>query len=413
MKIKINPHTLAGSVTAVASKSHAHRLLIAAALSENDADVTIHTLSEDIQATRSCLRKLQEPVPMLDCHESGSTLRFLIPTVMALKEEAVFFGSGRLPKRPISPLKEEMEAHGCKFENHGRQNGNAREICCIKGRLRGGTFTLPGNVSSQYITGLLFALPLLSEDSRICITSPLESKGYVDLTLDVLKQFGIQIRTEEENGLLTYIIKGQQSYQAPPAVCAEGDWSNSAFWAAGGILSSGSGILCTGIDPASIQGDREILNLARKMGGKITEKPNGFLAAGAPLCGISIDASGIPDLVPVLSVLAAVSQGTTHIYNAHRLRIKESDRLSAMHDCLTKLGASVVQEKGGLVIHGVPRLKGGTVSGYNDHRIVMSMAIASIVSDSPIIIEGADAVNKSYPGFFEDFRSLGGEYHVL
>ncbi|MCQ4636598.1 3-phosphoshikimate 1-carboxyvinyltransferase [Anaerovorax odorimutans] len=413
MNIEIIPHTLVGSVNAVASKSHAHRLLIAAALSKRPPAISIGTTSRDIEATRTCLQQLRKEIPVLDCGESGSTLRFLLPVAMALKERAVFLGSGRLPQRPISPLKEEMEAHGCTFINKHRKKGEAREICEIRGRLQGGIFTLPGNISSQYITGLLYALPLLKENSRIQITTPLESRGYVDLTLDVLKKFRIQIYTAEKEGCPTYMIEGRQQYLPPGDMEAEGDWSNIAFWVIAGILSRDSGIICNGIDPQSIQGDRAILNLARRMGGKVTEKGHSILVMSDSLRSTHIDASAIPDLVPILAVAASTAKGVTHIHNAHRLRIKESDRLAAMYDCLSRVGANIKEEPGGLLIEGVPQLKGGTVSGYNDHRIVMAMTVASIVSDSPIIIEGAEAVNKSYPTFFEDFEALGGEYRVL
>lgn len=413
MNIEIIPKILAGSVDAVASKSHAHRLLIAAALCRQSVAISISTESQDIEATRSCLDQLKASAPVLDCRESGSTLRFLLPLIMALKDQAIFLGSGRLPQRPISPLKEEMEAHGCTFTNLHRKKGEAREICQVTGRLQGGIFTLPGNVSSQYITGLLFALPLLKKDSSICITTPLESRGYVDLTLDVLKKFGIEVYTEEIEGCPTYHVQGRQQYRSPGDMKAEGDWSNIAFWVVAGILSKDSGIICRGIDPSSIQGDRAILSLARRMGGKVTVKEDRILAMAAPLSGIHIDASAIPDLVPILAVAAATAKGTTYIHNAHRLRIKESDRLAAMYDCLSRVGADITEEPGGLTIRGVPALKGGTISGYNDHRIVMAMTVASIVSEGPIVIEGAEAVAKSYPAFFEDFAALGGEYHVI
>lgn len=413
MNIEITPRILVGSVDAIASKSHAHRLLISAALSKRPAKVNISTTSQDIEATKDCLRQLKSAAPVFNCRESGSTLRFLLPVAMALKENAIFLGSGRLPQRPISPLKEEMEAHGCTFENRHRKKDGSEEICQVTGKLSGGIFTLPGNISSQYITGLLFALPLLKENSQIRITSPLESKGYVNLTLDVLKNFGIEVYVEEKDGCPTYKVQGRQQYIPPEEITAEGDWSNTAFWIAAGILSKGSGVICRNINPRSIQGDREILSLAKRMGAVVMEKKSSVLAMEAPLKGLHIDASAIPDLVPILAVIAATAKGTTRIHNAQRLRIKESDRLAAMYDCLSRLGADITEEPGGLTINGVPSLKGGSVSGYNDHRIVMSMTIASIVSENPIIIEGAEAVNKSYPTFFEDFEMLGGEYRVL
>ena len=407
MRIEIDPRQLSGTVQAVASKSHAHRLLIAAALSDNPAQVSIRTTSQDIEATRACLVQLSEDIPVLNCCESGSTLRFLIPAAMAVKDEAIFLGCGRLPQRPISPLKEEMEAHGCVFTNGGMKADGAEEICRIKGRLQGGTFTLPGNISSQYITGLLFALPLVEADSRIVITSPLESSKYVDMTLDVLNQFNIRVEVEMNDGCPTYIIAGGQKYHSAEDVSAEGDWSNIAFWVIAGILSD-KGIRCTDIRSASIQGDKAVAALAAAMGGSVDQQETELTASRNELNAIEIDASEIPDLVPILSVAAATASGTTRIYNAGRLRIKESDRLAAMYDCLSKVGADITEEPEGLIIRGVPSLKGGTVSGYNDHRIVMAMAMASIVSESPIIIDGAEAINKSYPTFFEDFKALGG-----
>lgn len=435
MRVKIYPNQLSGTVQAVASKSHAHRLLIASALSDDPAQVEIRTTSQDIETTMDCLSQLSEDIPVLNCNESGSTLRFMIPVAMALKDEAVFLGSGRLPQRPITPLKNEMEAHGCTFEMAaaesdsagiseknqaaGHAAGNTREICRIKGKLQSGVYTLPGNISSQYITGLLFALPLLSGDSSIVITTPLESGKYVDMTLDVLKQFNIDIKTEYNDGCPTYIVKGDQSYLSAGKTSAEGDWSNIAFWVVAGLISEGDGIVCTDLRPGSIQGDKAIAQLAEKMGGKVTwssEKADGsasLTVAKDRLDAVEIDASEIPDLVPILSVAAATANGTTRIYNAGRLRIKESDRLAAMYDCLTRVGADITEEEEGLIIRGVPSLKGGTVDGYNDHRIVMAMAVASIVSESPIVIEGAEAINKSYPTFFEDFKALGGDCREL
>lgn len=413
MNIEIIPHSLVGSVDAVTSKSHGHRLLIAAALSKKTTNVVINTSSQDIEATRDCLDQLTAHIPILDCRESGSTLRFLLPVVMALKDEAMFMGSGRLPERPISPLKEEMEAHGCVFTNKRRQKDGAKEICHVKGRLKGGIFTLPGNVSSQYITGLLFALPLLKENSQIRVTSPLESKRYVDLTVDVMEKCNIEVYVEEKEGLLTYKVQGRQRYLPPAEMTAEGDWSNIAFWVAAGVLSKEAGVICKGLNLRSIQADREIINISLRMGGKILEKHSSLLAMAAPLKGIHVDVSGIPDLVPILAVMATAAKGVTHIHNAARLRLKESDRLAAMYDCLSRLGANIIEEPGGLTITGGKRLKGGTVSGYNDHRIVMAMSVASMLCDEPLIIEGAEAVNKSYPTFFEDFKGLGGEYHVL
>ena len=412
MRVEITPGTLSGTVSAVASKSHAHRLLIAAALCDNIPEVSISTTSADIEATKNCITQLSSDSPVMDCGESGSTLRFMIPVTMALKDEAVFLGSGRLPYRPLSPLDSEMEKHGCRFRMTNASDDATQEICRIKGRLQSGDFYIPGNISSQYITGLLFALPLLNGDSSIRVTSPLESGKYVDMTLDVLEKFGISIDIESLDGCPVYKIKGNQKYSAPAAVQAEGDWSNIAFWIIAGILTNEGAITCDNITEHSLQGDKAVVNLAAQMGGSV-DFASGITVKRNTLNAIDIDASEIPDLVPILAVAASTACGTTHIYNAGRLRIKESDRLAATCDCLTKLGADITEEPGGLIINGVPELTGGTVNGHNDHRIVMAMAIASLVCKKPVIIDGAEAINKSYPTFFDDFKSLGGEVRVI
>ena len=413
MRVEITPGTLSGTVSAVASKSHAHRLLIAAALCDNTPEVSISTTSADIEATKNCISQLSCDIPILNCGESGSTLRFMIPVTMALKDEAIFMGSGRLPHRPLSPLDTEMEKHGCRFQMAEASGEDLQEICRISGRLQAGDFYIPGNISSQYVTGLLFALPLLDGDSSIIVTSPLESGKYVDMTLDVLEKFGIIIDIENNDGSPVYKIKGNQKYRAPGTVRAEGDWSNIAFWIIAGILTREGSITCENIAEQSLQGDKAVIDLAAQMGGKVTYGNGTITVKRNELNGIDIDAAEIPDLVPIMAVAASTAQGTTRIYNAGRLRIKESDRLAAVHDCLSKLGADLTEEPDGLIIRGVPELTGGTVSGYNDHRIVMAMTIASLTCIEPVIIDGAAAINKSYPTFFDDFKSLGGKVHVI
>jgi len=406
MNIKITPTSLSGTVAAIPSKSHMHRLLIANALSgiikeENFSDI----VSADIIATKNCLQQLysKNTLPILDCNESGSTLRFLLPVAAALCDEAIFGGRGRLPTRPLFPLKEEMEAHGCHFDF--KIEG---AICKISGRLQCGIYTLPGNISSQFITGLLFALPLLNGDSQIILTSKLESAGYVDLTLQVLEQYGIQIEKTDHPFPAYYIPHGQQ-YRAPANIetTAEGDWSNSAFWLAAEALNrqrntastTKSKVICTGLDPTSTQGDKEIINLLN------------LLAADTDYR--EIDASDIPDLIPILSVVASTAKGITVVKNAARLRLKESDRLKATADLLSGLGADIEELDAGLMIRGQQALAGGIANGYNDHRIVMSAAIASAKCKEPVIIKDAEAVNKSYPHFFDEFVKLGGKIDVL
>lgn len=380
------------------------------ALSSNPGEVIMDTTSVDIQATKECLLHLSDAIPNLQCQESGSTLRFLLPIAMTQKNKVIFTGSGRLPTRPLSPLKEEMESHGCHFS---KTTGNSQEIFTVEGRLTCGNFILPGNISSQYITGLLFALPLLCGDSQISITSPLESSAYVDLTLEVIRSFGVKICVTEKNSLLTFHIFGRQEYVSPGAVKAEGDWSNSAFWIIGGIIEKNSAITLTQLDSNSSQGDSKILSLAKAMGGVIKSSNHEICALPRKLRGIEIDGSGIPDLIPILAVAASVSEGQTRIYNAARLRIKESDRLASMTECLKALGGKIEELEDGLIIQGVPYLTGGIVDSHNDHRIVMAMAIAASCASEPITIKGAEAVNKSYPDFFKDFSRLGGKINVI
>lgn len=427
MNVKIMPKPLAGTINSITSKSHAHRLLIAAALCEEPCRVNIQNTNEDLKATSSCLSLLSDKMPVLDCHESGSTLRFMLPIAMVLKEKAIFLGSGRLPERPLSPLKEEMEAHGCTFEKQSdcaecSDQKDTREIYTVSGKMRGGTFKLAGNVSSQYITGLLFALPLLAEDSDIQITSKLESVDYVILTLKVLESFGIHIETKinekssiEGGKAYSFFIKGNQTYHSPVEVTAEGDWSNAAFWVVAGAL--GGALRCEHISLDSFQGDKAIVDIVKSYQRKIEIQPS---AVTTEMDSTTIneeehiiDASNIPDLVPILSVLAASHKGVTRIINAGRLRIKESDRLHTVADCLQSLGADIAELPEGLVIRGTGKLKGGSVNGYNDHRIVMSMSIASILCEEPVIIYGAEAVNKSYPTFFQDLATLGGEVEIV
>lgn len=415
MNIKITPGLLTGSVNSITSKSHAHRLMIASALCETPCHVNISSMNEDLEATQNCLSTLGDIAADtgFDCGESGSTLRFLLPIAMVLKDRATFFGRGRLPERPLSPLKEEMEAHGCSFftdafdspHSSSKPSSFSRHIFTICGRLQGGTFNLAGNVSSQYITGLLFALPLLEEDSLINITTKLESTGYVRLTLDVLELFGIDI--EVHGDYSSFSIRGSQRYVSPGDVVAEGDWSNGAFWiTADGLTRKVSGssvpaVFCENLNLESSQGDKEIVDFAERV------------ATAADSDILRFDVADVPDLVPVLAVLAASRHGITEIVNAGRLRIKESDRLATVSEMINSLGGDATQLPDSLIINGTGLLQGGSVDGCNDHRIVMAAAIASILCKDPVTIIGAEAVNKSYPRFFNDFNALGGEYVVL
>lgn len=424
MNVLLKPSKLRGTLDAIPSKSHAHRILIAQKLAQLQGQqkpdsLVIPTFSEDIGATKNCLVQMDKDMPYLDCKESGSTLRFMLPVAMALKNEAVFIGSGKLPYRPISPLKEEMETHGCRFYmRNNKQNfsDKYKEICTIRGRLQPGEYSLPGNISSQFITGLLFVLPILDGDSVLKLTTKLESAGYVDLTLDVLKDFGIEIKSKTSpEGFQKYEIAGNQRYLEPDGLAVEGDWSNAAFWLAGGAL--GGNVTVRGLNLHSSQRDKEILNVLRDMGADISivESPEDSQANCAitvcgknALNGIEVSVAQTPDMVPILASVMALANGASMITDAERLKIKESDRLRTVYDFLFKLGADITDGGAGLSLTGKHSLDGGEVESHNDHRIAMAAAITSCGCNEPVFIRDAEAVRKSYPAFFEDFAALGG-----
>ena len=397
---------LSGSVRAVASKSCAHRLLICAAQADAPVTVEISEISADIAATARCLEALGariERVPEgyhvtpadwsevkeaeLDCGESGSTLRFLLPLAARLPRGSKirFIGSGRLPERPNTALIQAMRLHGVRVSDDYLP-------MTVEGPISGGMYMLPGNVSSQFITGLLFTLPALSGTSYIRFTTKVESGSYIDLTIAALRQFGITVNT----AMGGYDIPGNQTFVSPGTAQAEGDWSNAAFWMVAKAL--GSDVEVTGLNMDSVQGDRAVMRVLDSMRG-----PDGKLV------GARVDASDIPDLVPILSVAATQAEGETVFFNAGRLRIKECDRLAAMRENLTRLGADVAETEDGLIVRGKTPLHGAEVDSFNDHRIAMSMAVAATVVDGPVVIRGAGSVAKSYPAFYGDYEALGGD----
>ena len=398
MKAVITPSRLSGTIPAIASKSQAHRMLICAALADGPTSVACPTLSADITATAECLRALGadityengifavEPIasvparPVLDCGESGSTLRFLLPVVCALGAGAEIKMHGRLPQRPLSPLWEELERHGAVLSRP------APDTITVDGRLTPGNYTLAANISSQFISGLLFALPLLGGGSSIALTGQLESASYLTMTVRALDLFGVACPFDGR----VFTVPGTR-YISPGSAAVEGDWSNAAFWVAADHIC-GRTLQITGLAADSPQGDRAVVELAER------------IAGGSAV----VDCQDVPDLVPVLSVLAAVSPGKTEFINAGRLRIKESDRLTATAGLLTALGGDVQERPDGLVITGKERLTGGAMDSANDHRIAMSAAVASLACEGPVTITGAQAVNKSYPAFWKDFARLGG-----
>ena len=416
--VTVAPGALSGTVRAISSKSDAHRNLICAALAGEETTFAPFTPSDDIDATMACLAALgtrfaktpdggvtvtpgKAPYgPVLDCGESGSTLRFLLPVAAALGCGATFTGHGRLPERRIAPLLEAIAAHGC-IPSAGRLP------LTLTGRLTPGRYEIVGNESSQYVSGLLFALPFIGEDCRIQILGPLSSRGYVDMTLRTIRQFGITVR-ETEDG---FEIPGGQHYRSPGRAVLEGDWSNAAFFLAAGALGTTMSVTVTGLDGASTQRDREIAACLTRFGAQVRKENRRVTVSPGQLTGQRIDVDQIPDLLPVLSVLGCAAKGETILYNAARLRDKESDRLSSTAAMLRALGGNVREEPDALYISGTGSLNGGTVDGAGDHRIVMSAAVAAAICRTPVTICGAEAVSKSYPGFFEDIKKLGGICH--
>ena len=391
----ITPSPIGGTVPAIVSKSMAHRLMICAALAKEPTAVICQGTSKDIEATRACLAAMKAGTRPLRCGESGSTLRFLLPVVAALGLETEFFMEGRLPQRPLAPLDGQLTAHGATLVKDGA-------TLQVSGQLTPGDYTLPGDVSSQYISGLLFALPLLGAPSTLTVTGKVESAPYIAMTLDALKQFGVQVVVKDN----VYHIPGC-GYRSPGRAEVEGDWSNAAFWLCAGAISRP--VTVTGLDGQSLQGDKSIFELLARFGANCAQDGDRFTVSPAPLHGFDIDAAAIPDLVPILSVVAAKAEGTTRIYNAQRLRLKESDRLEPVERLLSTLGAAVEQTEDGLVIHGGKPLEGGSVDSCNDHRIAMAAAIAACLCTGSVTVTGAEAVEKSYPSFWEEFYRLQGE----
>lgn len=417
--VRVMPTIFNGVVTLPPSKSDVHRAILCAALSRGKSVISPVDLSQDILATIDCARALGAEITVdgntayidgtnlftneeavLNCRESGSTLRFFIPVAAVGGVKTTFIGKGRLPQRPIGIYLDCLPKAGV---NCATQGGLPLEI---SGKLQGGEFVVPGDVSSQFITGLLLALPLTGKDSKIILSSSLESVGYIDMTIRTMAEFGVNVETTDYG----YFIKGGQSYKPCNYIC-EGDWSQAGFFMAAGAL--GGNVTLKGLRVDSIQGDRACLDIFSKFGAKVTINDGDINVTVDKLKGIEIDARQIPDLVPIFAVTAAFAEGTTNIYGAERLRIKESDRLNAISTCLQKIGADVIEKPDGLIINGVKQANGGSVEGYNDHRIVMSMSIAVEKSTNPIEITDKESINKSYPAFFEDYKGIMGKVEDL
>ena len=404
MNVTITPRLLSGTITPPSSKSQAHRLLIAAALAEGDSVISNVSLSQDITATLACMEALgakvrwldestvaltgiggvkQRDFPSMDCGESGSTLRFLLPVALAVAGGGEFHGRGRLMQRPQEPYFEIFREKGIAYSR-------TDDTLAVMGTLTPGTYRLRGDVSSQFITGLLYALPGLEGDSDIVLTTALESSGYIDMTIDALKQFGVEVRQTETG----WQVPGHQRCRCQDA-SVEADYSQSAFFYA--MAGMGSELTVTGMNPGSRQGDKVILDYAARLDGPGE---------------VTLDVRECPDLVPALAARAALRAGeTTHIVGAARLRMKESDRLRSTTSVLNAMGAEVLEEPESLTIHGKAILRGGvTVDAWNDHRIAMMAAAAATRCERPVTITGAQCVSKSYPTFWQDYEALGGHF---
>ena len=404
--VKITPGKLKGKVVVPSSKSVAHRALICAGLANGVSKIKNVDMSKDIEATINALVQMGAKISvkdntvtvkginftvtkaLIDCNESGSTLRFIIPVAAALGIDTEFLGSGKLPSRPITPYLNELTKNGIAFDYKNTMPFS------ISGKLKSGVYNIPGNISSQFITGLLFALPILDGDSRIVITSEFESKPYVDITVDCLLKFGIKISKTDDG----YFIKGNQEYKPCDDFYVEGDYSQAAFFYVANYL--GSDIIIDGLNPDSKQGDKKIVEIIGKLG---------YNNIG----WFDVDAKDIPDIVPILCVLGTFCQGTSYIRNAGRLRIKESDRLASISDCINRLGGDVTVIDDTVIVKGVKSLHGGEIDSYNDHRIAMSMAICATVCSESVYIKNASCVSKSYPDFFNVYNMLGGKAHVI
>ena len=430
------PGKITGDVWAIPSKSHLHRLLIFAALSEKETFLSCaETEAEDIQATIDCLTALGATVEkqdggfavtpifsrsavcyaplsasecpiILPCMESGSTLRFMLPVANALGICGAFEMKGRLPERPLAPLDSQLERNGINLWR------DKPDVLRCEGRLQiPGSYHIAGNISSQYISGLLMALPVLNGFSTLSVSLPLESADYVSMTLEAAETFGQKPDIEKRDNGFHYNIEGTGSYISPGQIAVEGDWSNGAFWLCAGAMPGGN-IQLRGLKKNSSQGDREICNILTRMGARVKWEGDELHITEDGRNGTEIDARATPDLVPVLAAVAAAGTDTTVIRNAGRLRLKESDRLFSTARILTALGADITEAEDSLVINGRPHLSGGTVDSFGDHRIAMTAAIASAACTEPVIITGAQAVNKSYPAFWKDLAALGKDVRV-
>ncbi|MBQ6934593.1 MAG: 3-phosphoshikimate 1-carboxyvinyltransferase [Clostridia bacterium] len=414
MNVTIEKSSFGGKIKMASSKSHLHRALICASLGDRLCRLYYNGSSDDVVATINCLNALGAQIAdkgeyfeilpikqvkngILPCNESGSTLRFMLPIACALGAECTLTGTEKLISRPLEPLISQLEKHGAKIEKY-------KYKIIVSGRLTAGKYTVRGDISSQFITGLLLALPLLENSSELEITGNIQSRPYIDMTLSVLRDFGMETVIDKENRIK---IPTLGRFKAPDALNAEGDWSNAAFWLVLGALSEG-GIEVEGLKLNSAQGDKNIIHILRHIGAEISCEDDWIKVEKYKLRGFWYDCADTPDLVPIISILASVCKGESRIHNVERLRLKESDRIETTMAMVRALGGEIRYENGTLIINGKEYLSGGTVDSCNDHRIAMAAAVASAMCKENVTILGANSVNKSYRSFWDVFETIGG-----
>ncbi len=392
MIAKVESAYLQGEIKAIPSKSYAHRIAICNYIASGALSGGCDNfVSNDIKATLDCLENLSKGNTVLDVGESGSTLRFMLPLCAVLGGRYSFICHGKLLERPNDELFSVMRAHGVSVEQTDK--------IYIDGKLSCGKFSLRGDISSQYISGLLMALPILKGDSEIILTTPLCSVPYVEITLEVLKSFGVKIE-RTKNG---FKILGNQKYQG--GIRAEGDWSNVAFFLVGGAVNGN--VCISGVNPDSVQGDKFILDILRLAGVNFTIENDCVKVNKSKVQAFEFSAKDCPDLVPIASVLAAYSDGKSVIKDVERLKIKESDRILSTIEMLTAFGVKAESDGKSLIVYG-GEIVGGAVDSFNDHRLTMASAILALGAKGSSVLRRAEAINKSYPTFFEDYEKLGG-----
>ncbi len=421
----IKKSTLKGVVQAPSSKSFAHRIMICCALSRSKCTIKNVSPSDDMDATIGCLTALGVSITKqgstifmdstdfvknnskehftLDCKESGTTLRIMIPICCALGLNVTFIGSGRLPQRPLDEYLTLLPQHGIKIEK-----GEASLPLTVSGQLCGDNFEISPKVSSQYVSGLIFALSLLDNDTTLELSSKLLGGQYVDITTQVMGDFGVKVEKHDTG----YKIKGAQKYRAQKngEVYVEGDWSQAAFFLCGGAINGD--VEVTNLNTNSCQGDKKIVEILKSLGADIEFTDNGVRVKKSELKGTTIDATDTPDLVPVVALTCTFAQGDTSITGVERLKFKESDRLLSTSEMIKSLGGQATYTTDCMTVKGQKILKGGKVKAYNDHRIVMASAVGALCTENDTVIEDAHAVNKSYSEFFDDYNALGGKADV-